>query len=230
MTVGFVAAGTAAPVGGGGYLRVRQEHPKGSGKYRIVRVHETKLTPAQLAAAKRNGLNTAAPDPAQPAPAAPAPAAPTPATPTPPPPPQIIDPRDGSYQSELARYAYDRDRSIAEINAERTRLPSLYNRGAADIRTAYNRDRYDSNANLAARGIIRSGEYQRRGADRQITQVRQTADLDRQYGSGAQSALTARLNDINTQYNLNSQSALQNARDRYASNNPASTYIWANTQ
>lgn len=214
------------PVGltGGGYVRVRQRQPDGS--WKIVRVHESKLTPGQLAAARRNGLNTM---PAQPTPNAGgggggtgvAGATQEPA------PPQVIDPRDGTYQNDLARYAYDRDTGIAALNAESSTLASNYNRGAADIGIGYDRDRFDSNANLASRGIVRSGEYQRRGADRLMQRARQTADLERQYGTGAQADIARRLADINAQYGLNSSAALQGARDRYATTNPASTYVWS---
>jgi len=232
---------TAVVGGGGGYLRVRQKQADGS--WRIVRVHQSKLTPAHLAAARQNGLNGPV-SPSKPtggvtnrlgggAQQTPVPAKPagfaTPGATTRPATPNTIDPRDGIYQAELAQYAYDRDQAIAGINAERATLPSLYNRGFQDIRTGYNRDRFDSNAELAARGLVRSGEYQRRGADRQMQQVRHVADLDRQYGTGAQSLLTQRLTDIQRQYALQQQGALASAKDRYASSNPASTYIFANT-
>ena len=138
-----------------------------------------------------------------------------------------IDPRDGAYQNEMGRYAFERTNAINEQEARRQTLPSLYNRGAADLLTNYNRDRYDSNAELARRGIIRSGEYQRRGADRLMAQARQTADLDTQYGSGAQRDIAARLAEIQQSYNLSSAGALQSAKDRYSAANPTSTYQFA---
>lgn len=209
---------TTTPARGGGYLWVRRSI--GNGKWETVRVHESKLTPAQRAAARASSLNQPgdAPNSATPKP-------PTPATPATPAAPTTIDPRDGEYQNQVGQYAFERDKNLAEQNAERAKLPSLYNRGAADIRTAYTRNQYDSNAELAARGIIRSGEFQKRGADRLITQASQQADLDRQYGTGAQAAIAARLAQINQQYELSAAQALQAAKDRYAQKYPASTYI-----
>lgn len=199
---------------GTGYVRVRAEQPDGS--YKIVRVHSSKLTPQQLAAARKNGLNIAGtPKPA------------TPTTPAPTAKPPAIDPRDGTYQRESAQFAFDRDNAVNTAEAERQRLPSLYNRGLADIRTGYNRDRYDSNAELASRGIIRSGEYQRRGADRLIQQANQTSALDQQYGSGAQAGIAARLAQIQQQYSLNQANALLAAKERYQQMYPASSYIGA---
>lgn len=217
--IGTVAPGTAAPsaVGGmgGGYLWVRRS--LGNGKYETVRVHVSKLTPAQQAAARASSLNKPGGAPNLGAPAGGGPASPPPAA--------VIDPRDGEYQSQLGQYAFDRDRGIAEQNAELAKLPALYNRGAQDIRTGYLRNRNDSNAELAARGIVRSGEYQKRGADRLMQQVNQTADLERTYGAGAQSAIAARLAEINQQYALQEASALQAAKDRYAQRYPASPYL-----
>lgn len=207
--------GTAGGMGSG-YVRVRAKQPDGS--YKIVRVHSSKLTPQQLAAARKNGLNTAAGS------------KPTPeAITTPPktPKPPAIDPRDGQYQRESAQFAFDRDNAVNAAEAERQRLPALYNRGLADIRTGYNRDRYDSNAELASRGIIRSGEYQRRGADRLIQQANQTSALDQQYGSGAQAGIAARLAQIQQQYSLNQANALLAAKERYQQMYPASSYIGA---
>lgn len=152
------------------------------------------------------------------------PAAPTATAPAAPP-ELSIDPRDGDYQNQVGQYAFDRDRALADLEARRSTLPSLYNRGFADIRRSYDRDRYDSNAELARRGIIRSGEYQRRGADRAMQNARLTADLDTQYGTGAQRDIAAKLADINQQYNVQQAGALAAAKDRYAQRYPASTYI-----
>ncbi len=196
-----VPAGTAAPVNSDPYRRVTR-----NGVSVLVRW-------SQLTAAERTHYGNN-PNPAQPGGAAPSGPPPQPSSP---PQPgyewqlvegqwrQVLtqtDPRDSQYQTEVGQAAFDRDRATFEQEYQRAQLPSLYNRGAADIRTSYDRNRYDSNAELARRGIIRSGEYQRRGADRLIEQTRQTADLDRQYGSGAQSQIAQRLADINAQYQL----------------------------
>jgi hypothetical protein len=170
------------------------------------------------------------PSPAAPTPAAPESPAPTPAAPAPTPAaPAVIDPRDAEYWNQYNAKLYDKNVSLAAQQAELDKLPSLYNRGSADIGTAYNRDRYDSNAELARRGIVRSGEYQRRGADRIMTQGRQLSDLEQQYGSGARSTIASRIADINNRFNLETPTLLTDARNRYASQYPASSYIWANT-
>lgn len=138
-----------------------------------------------------------------------------------------IDPRDGQYQAEVGQAAFDRDRGIADVDAQRQTLASQYNRGSADILTGFNRNRYDSNAELAHRGIVRSGEYQRRGADREMDRIRQQSQLENDFGSGAQARLAARLAEINQAYNLSSQGALSSAMDRYKQMYPASPLIAA---
>jgi hypothetical protein len=139
--------------------------------------------------------------------------------------PAAIDPRDPDYQREVGQAAFERDRDIAEQERQRTTLASQYNRGVADMRTAYDRDRYDSNADLARRGIVRSGEYQKRGADRLMQQTRTAAGLEQTYGTGAQSQIAATLANINQQYALRQQAALSAAKQRYAQNYVASPYV-----
>jgi hypothetical protein len=178
---------------------------------RRVAVLRSKLTPAERAGVNaRAGGSTGA--------ATPAPA------------PQTIDPRDGDYQIEAGQTAYEKQQALAAQDARRAQLPSLYNRGLEDIRESYNRDRYDANASLAARGLIRSGEYQRVGANRAMQNTRNLSGLDQQYGSGAQAEIAQRTAEINQQYALAMQAAMQNARNRYMQSNPASQYIWSATQ
>lgn len=130
------------------------------------------------------------------------------------------DPRDGEYQARLAHAAAEKQRGLNQIDADRATFASMYNRGAQDIRTGFDRSRYDSNADLASRGIVRSGEYQRRGADREMGRIRQVADLENQYGTGAHSRLASRLNDINQSYALTEQSELASAMERYKQRYP----------
>jgi hypothetical protein len=149
---------------------------------------------------------------------------------TTPPAQQTIDPRDGDYQVEAGQSAFEQAQALAEQTSRQSQLASLYNRGLEDIRTAYDRDKYDTNAGLAARGIIRSGEYQRLGANRAMQNTRNLSSLDQQYGSGAQAEIAQRTAEINQRYALAMQAAMQNARNRYMQSNPASQYIWSATQ
>lgn len=134
------------------------------------------------------------------------------------------DPRDADYVREAGNAAAERDRAIAEQEAERKQLKPMYDQGAAGIGKSYDRSRYDSNAELAGRGIVRSGEYQKRGTERVIQRASQTADLERQYGTGAQSRIASRIGDINNAYSLAEQNALRAAQERYSQRYIASPY------
>lgn len=144
--------------------------------------------------------------------------------------PKVIDPRDAQYQTDFGLAQHERQQALAEIEEERRQLPSLYNRGAADLATQLARSRYDSNAELAARGIFNSGERGKRAIDMQDSFQRGSTDLQQRYGSGRQAQLSQQLSGINEGYRLQQASLMQAAKDRYMQQNPASSYIWRQLQ
>jgi len=139
------------------------------------------------------------------------------------------DPRrfmDSQYRRDIAQLQFDKSRGLNDIDARLGTLKSQYDIGSADLFKNYDRGRYDSNAELASRGIFNSGERMGRAVNMQDQLGRGQLDLSNQYGEGAIRGLTAERAGLNNQYNLSQQQAYGAARDRFSQRRPASNYIF----
>ncbi len=136
-----------------------------------------------------------------------------------------IDPRDHIYDRAIANAAFTRDTAFAQINPQFALNAASYNLYNSKRMSDYRRNLYDTNASLAGRGLFRGG------ARRSAQQARDEANnaeqlrLDQQYGSIANAALQAKLEEAKQAFLFAQATELQAAIERHKDMYPASVDV-----
>lgn len=136
-----------------------------------------------------------------------------------------IDPRDSAFFDTIK----DLDRNLAmgasPLNSRLSQMQSQFTAEELDRLDRMEKSRYQSNADLIARGIYDSGERGNEALRLRMDDARSQVDLSQRLGQIAQSGVSRQLADLQSAYALDVASAIAQARNRHKTTYPASNYL-----